>query len=704
MECFRVEKVTGMAGGGIVRVLTIDRTETDAEPLIDTLRSTGYSVFHKHVPGAAELSSELAAQEWDLLLCGKGFELVDAAEAVRCLQEVRARTAVIVVYDEAEKDEQACVVEALQAGASDAVSRGNSVHLQLVVNREIKRLALLRAHEKAERAYVEMRERCLVLLESSRDAIAYVHQGMHVYANTAYAKTFGYENLEELFGMPIMNMILPDKQEAFKKFLRCYSSKESHVPLLESTCINASGKEFDVNMELARVVYEGEECLQVIVRPLVKEVEEAQSNILERYALPKLCDGPYFLSALGKASSEIESIPASVLYVEIDDFYSLRQRIGVEATETVVLRVGSLLEKCAPKQSLIARFADHALALLLEAQEPETGLIVAEEIRRRVAECPLSDLMPGGGSSSVTCSTGIAFVLEQTGNGGAFLDNARGACRTAMTSGGNRVEIWKAASLGDTIGSPTPASLVGDALESNRVSLVFQPIVSLQGDSTAMYEADPRALDAEGNPVNEEQFFSDLKELNTATKLDEWVVEAALTVLLEQQKQQGDIRLFLRLSDHAFRNELLLLFVREKLRSAKLSGQSLTLQISEKAALGQTKNVRAFLSGLKPIGCRSAVEHVGRTLNGLDHLKKLPVDYFKLDRSLCGRMLNGTEGQKSVAGIVQLAKTIGVQTIATGVDEADCLALLWQSGVDFAQGRCIQEASEVLQYDFSNED
>lgn len=698
MTCFRVEQGTAMAGGGIVRVLTIDRTANDAEPLIDTLRNAGFGVFHKHVLNPTELLSELGNQEWDLLLCGKDAEVMDVAEAVRYLQDARANTPVIVVHDEADQGQPRSVVEALQAGASDAVSRANTAHLQLVVNREIERLALRRAHEKTERAYAEMQQRCLVLLESSRDAIAYVHQGMHVYANTAYAKAFGYENLDELLGMPIMNMIMQGQQKAFKRFLRSYCSKESDVPYLESTCVNAAGEEFRVNMELASVVYEGEECVQVIVRPVVNDSEE------EAQALPKLCDGPYFFNVLEKVSSNVENERAFVLYVEVDEFGSLKQRLGLEATEIAILRIGSLLEKSVSEQSLVARFADGALTLLLEAQEREMGVItIAEEIRRRVMECLLSDLLPEGEGLSVTCSIGIASILSRTGNENAFLDNARAACRRARMSGGNRVEIWKEGILSDTTRSPKLTPVVRDALENDRIALLFQPIISLQGDSTAMYEADLRVLDVEGNFINTEQLFSEVKELDAATKLDERVIEEVLTVLGGQQKQQRDIRFFLKLSDHAFRNERLLLFLREKLKNAKLSGQSLTLQISEKAALEQTKNVRAFLSGLAPIGCRSAVAHVGRTLNGLGHIKELPVDYLKLDASLCGRMTNGTGGQESVASIVQLAKTIGIQTIATGVDEADCLALLWQSGVDLAQGRCIQEPSKVLQYNFNNE-
>jgi PAS domain S-box-containing protein len=691
-----------MPGSSILRVLTLDRTANDVEPLIDTLRSAGYGVFPKHVLNPVDLLSELAADEWDLFLCGRDVDGLDVAKVVRQLQKTCAGIAVIVIYDDTHHDGQTCVVEALQAGASDAVSRSNRVHLQLVVNREINRLALHRAHEKAARAHVEVQERSMVLLESSRDAIAYVHQGMHVYVNTSYAKTFGYENLEELLGVPIMNMIVDGQQESFKKVLRGYSSKESEEPYFEATCVNAEGKEFRVKMELATVTYEGEDCLQVIVRPLVSG-RGGKHHMDERSRLPKLSDRQHLLGALEEGSEDARKEPSQLLYVEIDHFDVLKQRIGVEGTETIIPRIGGVLEECVPSQTLLAKLTDSALAVLIDT-DVESGTAVAEQIRQRVTECLSSALKPEGEPLSVTCSIGIASLHRGTGDGSVYLNNALAACGNAMELGGNRIEAWREPDLGEDGQLLNSASAVRDALENGRVALLFQPIVSLQGDSTPMYEAYPRVLDADGEPLDTGALSADAKQIDTLIKLDEWVVEAALRVLLEQQKQKAEMRFFLELSDHAFKNERLLLFLTERLRGARLSGQSLTLQVSERSALEQTKNVRAFLKGLKPLGCRSAVEHVGRTFNTLDHVKKLPVDYFKLDASLCQRMMEGEEGQKTVAAMVQFAKSMGVQTIATGVEEAACLTLLWQTGVDLAQGHCIQEPSEVLQYDFAHED
>lgn len=693
-----------MTEDSLLRVLTMDRTPNDAEPLIDALRGSGYGIVHKYIPNLAKFNSELTTQEWDLVLCGEDLEGLEVAEIVKYVQEVKSGTAVVVVYDDAHKDRQAAAMGALLAGASDAVSRANPAHLQLVVNREMRRLALHRAHEKATRAFAEMQERCMILLESSQDAVAYVHQGMHVYANASYAKIFGYEKLEDLLGLPIMDMIVREQQDNVKKLLRQYHLQKLKTSHFETICVNAGGKAFDAKIEVAAVSYEGEHCLQVIVRGFVSEGnEQHHRNAKEHNNLYKLFDRQSFLKAMEESLKKTQNKTTLLCYLEIDDFDVLKQRLGIEAGEAVVLRVASVLKRCVPNQAMLARLSDGALALMCTAEEALPGAMIAEKIRQGMTEYSLADLSFGAEPKAVTCSIGIASVPFRTEDSGILLDEACAACRRASMLGGNRAEIWNETAVRENTHSLKSASVVCSALESGRVALLFQPIVSLHGDSTEMYEACLRVSDKDGNRVNTEELFVDAHKIDTVTKLDEWVIDGAVAILGKQQQQKGRICFFLRLSDHAVRNELLLLFLSEKLRGARLMGQLLTLQISETAVLQQTKHVRAFLNGLKPLGCRSAIEHVGLTLNSLDHLKELPVDYFKLHASLCQRLMKVKEGQAGVAAIVQLAKSMGVQTIATGVQEAACLSLLWQNGVDLAQGPCIQEPSEVLQYNFGNE-
>ena len=99
------------------------------------------------------------------------------------------------------------ITESLELGAQDAVPHGEDERLILVAKRELANLEERRARRAAEIALHETEKRCKLLLESSMDAIAYVHDGMHIYANGPYLKLFGYADADEMEGMPMIDLI-----------------------------------------------------------------------------------------------------------------------------------------------------------------------------------------------------------------------------------------------------------------------------------------------------------------------------------------------------------------------------------------------------------------------------------------------------------------------------------------------------------------
>ncbi len=108
------------------------------------------------------------------------------------------------------------ITDALMLGAQDALPQGEDERLVLVANRELAGLAERRARRAAELALREAEKRCQLLLDSSVDAITYVHDGMHIYANRSYMALFGYEDAEELEGLPVIDLIASCDQGAFK--------------------------------------------------------------------------------------------------------------------------------------------------------------------------------------------------------------------------------------------------------------------------------------------------------------------------------------------------------------------------------------------------------------------------------------------------------------------------------------------------------
>jgi EAL domain-containing protein (putative c-di-GMP-specific phosphodiesterase class I) len=159
----------------------------------------------------------------------------------------------------------------------------------------------------------------------------------------------------------------------------------------------------------------------------------------------------------------------------------------------------------------------------------------------------------------------------------------------------------------------------------------------------------------------------------------------------------------MKLSDLAIRDETILLAISKHLKTHALVGMELVVEISETAAATQVKFARAFVRGLKLLGCGAALDDFGSSLGSLKLLSHVDVDFLKIDSSFITELPEHPENQVMVKAIHESAEKAGRQTIAPAVADAPTLAVLWQCGIKYAQGDYIQEPATELSYDFTEQ-
>ena len=141
----------------------------------------------------------------------------------------------------------------------------------------------------------------------------------------------------------------------------------------------------------------------------------------------------------------------------------------------------------------------------------------------------------------------------------------------------------------------------------------------------------------------------------------------------------------------------------KQLNAIKLPGDSVVFEISESMAIRHTVQVKKFINWLKVLHCRSALDHFGTHPQSMDIMRELSADYLKIDRSFMHNLSSNKENRDKVKSIVGTAHSLNKLTIAEFVQDANCLSVLWQCGVDYIQGYFLQEPHERLDYDFSGE-
>lgn len=688
----------------IIRLIVIEETVNDAEVILNSLRKARYPIRPRHVEDEEDLQEALAEQEWDLLISIPQVGEFTVAEVCEMVEMSKQDIPVIVLAD---KLDGKGMTEYLKAGAKQVIPSGNDVCLQIAVGRQLDNLNERRQRKRLEQLYRESQRHNKILLKTSRDAIAYIIDGMHIYANPSYLEMFGFKNMEELEGLPVMDLVSIDEQAKLKEFMREFSVDDKEEEgQIDLEGLKSNNKRFKLKMEISQAIYDTERCIQVIIRDEQSQSQELEQKIKEisrRDQLTGLFNRQYFMGLLEKALAKaIENhLRSIVLYIALDNFNAMRENIGVGNSDPVLQNIGQALKKVTAG-AVLARFTDNAFTLLITDKDIKYVTELSEKICKEVEAC-ITEI--GNQSIIATCSIGIATILASTVNPQDALTDAHTACMVASKRGGNTYEVYKAVVKTGEQGAKSSdiAKLIETADEEKRFSLRYQPIVSLHGETQEIYEVYLRMVDSKGENVPANQLFGAAEQANLTTYLDKWVLKNACIVLAEQEKNQHQTHFFIKLSDQAVRDENILLFIRKVLKENKVPGERLIIEMSESIAISQVKLSQAFIKGLKAFNCKSALEHFGTGLNSEATLKHIPVDYIKIDSSYSKGLASNTENQEAVKKLVKMAHEMNKLTIAEAVEDANSLTILWQSEVDFAQGHYIQELSEELAYDFSEE-
>jgi len=680
-----------------IRLLILEDSQNEAERLVSLFRNAGQATRVHRLTSSDDLAEALK-QTWDLLINAPQSENLDPSEAISAIR--RQAKDIPILQLTAGNDAEA-ITEALMLGAQDALPQGEDEWLLLVANRELANLEERRARRSAEVALREAEKRCQLLLDSSVDAIAYVHDGMHIYANRAYLELFGYDDVEDLEGMPMIDLISGTDQSRFKTFLKNYQSMEGSAEL---ACggVRADGDTLKTRMHFSPATYDGEPCIQVVIRAENDSAElQKLREISSQDPVTGLLNRNSFLEVIDAAVERAINAgqPASLAYIRVDRFAALQADIGLTDSDQLLNQLATLLRGHFPGEAQLARFADDVFAVLQPGVIPQQA---EPELRKLLTKVEGQLLDVGGRTVQTTLSIGVAGLDEKTAKAQDAIERAH-RCADEL-SDGNALKLYNpadelaaAANRGDIV------AMLKQALESNSFRLLFQPIISLRGDSFEHYEVLLRLLDPQGVEVPPNEFLSTAADAGLAAKIDRWVILNSIKLLAEHRAKGHRTRLFLHLSAASIQDPSLLPWLGVVLKASRLPGDSLAFEFGEADAVAYLKPAKALAQGLNGLGCRTALAQFGCVLNPFNTLKHLDAEFIKVDGSYT-QDLTRQENQEALKALLAELHEQQKQSIVPFVESATVLATLWQAGVSYIQGHYLQGPSQSMDYDFASDE
>ncbi len=686
-----------------IRLLILEESQNRAEELIVLLRNAGKATRAHQIESVSDFVTKVSEQKWDLILASPAANGCTAQALISQLKTMDQDIPIVLLAD---NRDPASITEGLKMGAVDVALLEDDERLALIIERELKNLDSRRQKRRAE---VELREtdrRNSLLLDSSTTAIAYVHEGMHIYANQAYVELFGYEDVDEYAGIPIIDLISEEDQVKFKSFLKSFDANESTEE--EFSCVDHDGLTILTTMTMSHVYYEGEPCTQVMFRSLVddSQLENRIKEISSQDLLTGLFNRQHFIKQLASAVNAANEgkQDAILFYIQVDNFPGIRSEAGISNADLVLGDLAALMRNSVPEELLMARFGDDVFTLLMLSGNKSEAEEQAEIIRKSV-ENHVSDV--SGKNYQTTVSIGLSVIAENTATVEEAISRAQQAADAIEDGNGSRIyepANIKVGDSGKTVSADTLKELLFTALNENAFKLVYQPIVSLHGDDEEQFEVLLRLPDSDGNVMTPGQFLTYADEAGLLPKIDRWVVLQSVKQLAEQRDGGGKGRLFINISHRSIADQEFLPWMSVALKAARLPSDSITLQIHENDVISYIKHAAKFTKGLQELNLKSSINHFGCSLNPFNLLKHLTPDFVKLDGSYAVNIEQSDRKQAELVEIIKQLQATGVLTAISGVEDPAALPTLFMTGINYIQGNYLSEPLDDLEYDFSTED
>jgi diguanylate cyclase (GGDEF)-like protein len=687
----------------LIRLLIVDEGFHKAEQITSSLRATGMQVRAEFAEDSEDMCDILENKTLDLVLFSNDLPDFNLSQAQHLIRECGRHVSLIAMSRKVSRE---VTVELINEGAQDVVASDNLDHLILVIKRESYNINVWRRAMRLELDFQESEKRCQNLLANSKDAVAYVHEGMHIYANEVYMELFGNPDFDELEGTPIIDMVDASQQNELKSFLRELSKNENEVNELDLQLLHISGEQISATLEFSRASYDGEPCTQILIRSSADTSElEEQINYLHQHDLVTgLYNRQHFMDEVKSSIAQAVNgrQQSVIIYIAIDNFQSIRDRVGISGCDILIGDIAKILQDNADPDHIVARFGAYSYACLGKIKEKYIAEAFAAKVPQLV-EQHISEI--GDQSISATCSASVVFIDENSpDNPNELVSRAEKTCDGLQDLGGGKSKTYipKAGEMTLEEEDGITSNVIKDALNHNRIRGMYQPIVGVKAQGGERYISSLEISSEEGKTIYQQEYQAAAERTGTAKMLDRWKVLHAIKKISETNRRGRKIEFFIPLSADSIQDAGLALWVSENLTKSNITGEQLVFMINEGHAVNQLKAAKTLFKGLKQIHCQFAIDEFGTGLNPFQLIKHITADYIRINRAYMENLSQNNENQDSIREIAFQAVDMNINTITPGVTDAAVLSVLWTLNVDFVHGAFLQTPQKDLNYDFSS--
>jgi diguanylate cyclase (GGDEF)-like protein len=384
------------------------------------------------------------------------------------------------------------------------------------------------------------------------------------------------------------------------------------------------------------------------------------------------------------ARSRRSYVPVAALFIDLDGFKDVNDTLGHGVGDQLLQAVTARLSSAMRESDSVGRLGGDEFVVLVDGSTMDAGPELVAERLLEILQEPYDLNGTVCGPLSLTASIGIASGNRPSAT--ELLRDADIALYQAKAAGKNRFVVFQPEMHAAVQDRHLLEMDLHDALRDHQYFLVYQPIFNLRSGETTGVESLLRWRHPERGIVQPDSFIPLLEDSGMIIDVGRWVVWEACRQGALWHAMGHHLDVSVNVSARQLETDSFVDDVRGTLRVSGFDPRSLILEITETAIMKNVAEVIPRLTALKALGMRIAIDDFGTGYSSLAYLQQFPVDTLKIDRSFISTMSESPESGALIHTLVQLGKTLGLETLAEGIEETDQCSTLQREQCDSGQG------------------
>lgn len=688
----------------ILNLLVIDDDQLYAERLVSLLSAYYDEVNLGFLDDKDELIKSLR-QQWDVLVFGRAYDM-SFTDVVGIVQEQNLDLPIIELMSSDEVASSSRNDEGLPAVIDGVMVKAllaeNEAQIVIAICLQHANVRSLRQLNGLRHVLSEAEQRANILIKNSKSAVAYIDQGIHIFANDPYLKLFNIESMDDIIGLPVIDFIAGgDNVKGFKEFLRQFDKGNRDQVEFNFESRRMDGSTFEAKLQLAAATLEGEPVSQIIIQQnnnnnaaeIAKRLAEAErqdslTGLNNRRGFEEQFESLHQLVLEGKTS-------AGLLYIQLDNIGKISSSLGLQGVDTTIQQVARMLEH-AVTEGHISRFSDTAFTVLVENLSPEELIALAEDIRQLISDMLIE---VDRRTTSTTASIGIVNMESNAAEPQILLDRAIDAInhiRIETANNGNAYHLYDPSEHANSDDSALAEYLV-NAITHNHFQLFFQPIYDINQDRSDFFEVYLRLplADADNTVLTPDKFMTVAKAHNLREKIDRWILINACKQLNEVRKTNPEARLLVQLTSASLLDKKLPSVASQLIKAVGGTSGALTLQFNEQDVSNHLTIAKSQFAALSDVSCQVGINNFGTSAKSIEIAEFVQPDITRLARDYVNE-INKPDNLDAIKSLIVRTTELNIDVLMPYIEEAATMSVSWSVGARYLQGYYLEMPSQTM--------